>query len=439
MMADRNFEILAVWPTGSPGRENDIAEITVKSGEYTLSRVVDVEKQTSRDFFRASSTAVGLWFADNWWRLRWETLWDPRYPSVEWRLRHELNSALGGTLWPPLMIYSLGNRVILAPSIGNRPVAGPQSYLDFPVRAVAAYEYEAATDAFLTSVIETCANSVDGKALAAVMRQIGAERTDPELAGWRRLEACLGFDPDQAPEAVVNALIDLEVIAGEEGVEEAARSKPGADAPKMLEAAIDATRESPLVVDFELAYSITKSPDLPASASPWRFAEEAAAQLRRIIGVPAGPLKRDAFADLFRARWSDLKHSTATARKLTYGARLEERRGQERLALQTPSNTHDRRFELARHFGDRIWTAGSDFGIVSRSRTDRQKFQRAFALSLLCPFSDLREKMNLSAPTEDQIAAAAREFRVHVNVVRSLLVYKGVLNAETLDERLEAA
>lgn len=425
----------------APATDQDVAEITLRLGDHILSRIADTEKHTTREYFRASSTAVALWFADNWWRLRWETPADPRYPSVEWRLRHELNSASGGTLWPPVMIYSAGDRIIFAPNIGYRPVSGPQQYIDVfvgTVGTVAANEYEAETDAFLDAVAGQCASLVDGKALSAILKQIRTERRDAELAGWRRLEACLSFDPDEAADEVVYALIDLEDVVGEDGVEEAALAKPGDQAPTVLQAAIEASRESSLSVSLELATNIDKSPELPASASPWRFAEEAATELRQIIGVPRGPLRRDTFADIFKARWSDLKNATATARNLPYGARLGEDGATERLAMQTPKNTHDRRFELARLFGDAIWTKGSKFGIVSRSRTDRQKFQRAFAQSLLCPFADLQEKVDINAPSAEQISSAAREFRVHENVVRNLLVYKGILPFETLDERIEA-
>ncbi|MER8671173.1 hypothetical protein NKH45_29060 [Mesorhizobium sp. M1156] len=336
------------------------------------------------------------------------------------------------------MIYSVGDRIVFAPSIGNRPVSGPQQYLEFPISTISANEYEDVVDQFLDNVAQSCAGSTDAKALAAILAQLRVERLDAELAGWRRLEACLGYDPDDAPENVVDALIDLENVVGQEGVEEAALARPGDGAATALESAIEASRASNLIVSFDLASRIEKSPDLPPYASPWRFAEEAAMQLRRIIGVPRGPLKQDKFADILGARWQDLKAATATARHLPYGARLAEDSGEDRLAIQTIT-AHDRRFELARLFGDAVWRSSSSFGVTSRSRTDRQKFQRAFAQSLLVPFEDMREIISLNAPSLEQIADAARRYHVHENVVRNLLVYKGFLPFENLDQRLEAA
>lgn len=427
------FKFSAAWPKGS----DDVAEISLRVGDRVISRIADTEKRTVRDFFRASSTGLAFWLADNWWRLRWETISDSRFPSVDWRLRHELNSASGGALWPPVMIFSVGDRISFAPSVGKKVVDGPQSYFQFKIGMVAANEYERELDSFFEAVLEHCAMTVDGKALYILLKQIATERNDPELAGWRRLEACLGFDPDAAPDEVVDALVNLEDVAGEDGVEEAAHAQPGTNAAQSLSLVIEATRESEVEVDLSLADSLKRDWNLPSYASPWEMAEAAAAELRSIIGVTRGLLNHTVFGDIFKARWDDLKSSTATARKLPYGARIGSK-GKSRVALQT-SKPYDRRFELARQFGDAVWQKDSDFGIVSRSKSDRQKFQRAFAHSLLCPFEDIQRVIDVNDPTPEAMRIAARRFGVHPSVVRNQLVYKGYLPFENTNEEAEAA
>ncbi len=433
MIEKRYFEFSAAWQKGS----DDVADISLRLGDQVLSRIADTEKETNRDHFRASATSLALWFSDNWWRLRWETLRDGRYPSVDWRLRHELNSAGGGALWPPVTIFSSGDRVAFAPSVGSKAIAGPQTYFDFSVAMVLAKEYEAELDRFFDAVVQHCAQSVDGKVLASVLRQVRTERDDPELAGWRRLEACLGYDPDEAPDAVVEALIDLEGTAGEDGVEEAARARPGPEAGATLAHVIEATKASSVTVDLTLADALQRKWNLPAIASPWQMAEAAAAELRDIVGVQHGRLDHDFLAGIFKARWEELKSATATARQLPYGARMAEGSGC-RLSLQTRTS-HDRRFELSRVFGDAVWQGAAKFGIVSRSKSDRQKFQRAFAHSLLCPFDDLEGIIDVNDPTPEFISAAARRFLVHESVVRNQLVYKGYLPFENTSEATEAA
>jgi hypothetical protein len=433
MTASSYFKFSTAWPKGS----DDVAEISLRVGHRVISRIADTEKQTVRDYFRASSTGLALWLADNWWRLRWETIRDFRFPSVDWRLRHELNSASGGTLWPPVMIFSVGDRIAFAPSVGKKIVDGPQSYFDFKVGMVAADEYEAELDRLFEAVLGHCARTVDGKALKNLLEQITTERQDPELAAWRRLEACLGFDPDAAPDEVVDALVKLDEVAGEDGVEEAAHAQPGVSSAQSLSLAIEATRESEVEVDLSLADSLKRDWNLPSYASPWQMAEAAATELRSIIGVPRGLLRHEVFEDVFKARWDDLKSATATARKLPYGARIGGEK-KSRVALQT-MKSYDRRFELARQFGDAVWQKDAGFGIISRSKTDRQRFQRAFAHGLLCPFDDLQRVLDVNDPTPEAMQAAARRFGVHQSVVRNQLVYKGYLPFENTNEEAEAA
>ena len=433
MTASGYFKFSAAWPKGS----DDVAEISLRVGDRVISRIADTEKQTVRDYFRASSTGLALWLADNWWRLRWETIRDSRFPSVDWRLRHELNSASGGALWPPVMIFSVGDRIAFAPSVGKNVVNGPQSYFEFNVGMVAAGEYELELDRLFKAVLEHCARTVDGKALKALLEQLATERQDPELAAWRRLEACLGFDPDAAPDEVIDALVELDDVAGEDGVEEAAHAQPGPKSAQSLSLAIAATRESEVEIDLSLAGSLKRGWNLPRYASPWQMAEAAAMELRSIIGVPRGLLKHDIFEDVFKARWHDLKSATATARNLPYGARINGEK-KSRVALQT-LKSYDRRFELARQFGDVVWQKESGFGIISRSKTDRQKFQRAFAHALLCPFDDLQRVLDVNDPTPEAMQVAARMFGVHPSVVRNQLIYKGYLPFENTNEETEAA
>lgn len=433
MTASSYFSFSTAWPKGS----DDVADVTLRVGDRMISRIADTEKQSVRDYFRASSTALALWLADNWWRLRWETIRDSRFPSVDWRLRHELNSATGGALWPPVMIFSVGDRIAFAPSVGKSVVAGPQSYFEFKIGMVAADEYELELDRLFEAVLTHCARTVDGKALEALRAQLATERKDPELAAWRRLEACLGFDPDAAPDAVIDALVDLEDIAGEGGVEEAAHAQPGANSAQSLSLAIEATRASKVAIDLSLAERLEREWKLPSHASPWQMAEAAAANLRAIVGVPRGLLKHEVFEEIFRARWDDLKSATATARNLPYGARINDGRTSH-VALQT-LKPYDRRFELIRQLGDAVWERDTHFGIVSRSKTDRQKFQRAFAHSLLCPFDDLRRVIDVNDPSPEAMQAAARKFGVHQSVVRNQLVYKGYLPFENTNEETEAA
>jgi hypothetical protein len=434
-----SFKINTRWVRAPEAGEQDIAEISMYLGERALTQLLDVSADQVRDFVRASAVSLALWFADNWWRLRWEPIPDYRTLTADWRLRHELTSASGGTTWPPLMIYGVGARVVLAPIPVGSNIGGPVQYLPTLVSLLPGHVYEAGVDTFLQNVIATCAQAQDGRVLTTLVRQLETERQDPAIGAWRRLEARLGYDPDTAPDGLIESLSQQEERVGAEAVEEAAVGCPGARAPAVLQQAIAASRASEVKVDLAVTGLAAEPRDRTDLSRPtWMLAEDAAARLRRAVGRPTGPLLNQGFSEILAISWKNVTAAAATARDLPYGARLKDRGTQERIALQTRS-AHDRRFELARVLGDAIWNNEARFGVISRGKTDRQKFQRAFAQSLLCPFEDLRNYVDLADPTEDQIKAAARRYHVHANVVRTLLVNKGFLPRETLGEQLEAA
>jgi Zn-dependent peptidase ImmA (M78 family) len=76
---------------------------------------------------------------------------------------------------------------------------------------------------------------------------------------------------------------------------------------------------------------------------------------------------------------------------------------------------------------------------MARSKTARQKFQRAFAQALLCPHEDLVDYVGTENPSGDDLSAAARHFRVSEQVVRTILVNKDIIGRERLEDQVEAA
>lgn len=418
--------------------EPDISAISIAIGAQSLSQWQEFETGNVRDHFLGSATTLGLWLVENWWRLRWEPIRDYRSRSAEWQLHHELSSASGGQLWPPLMIYGVGARVVLAPVSSGATQLGPLRYLAPLPTVIPGDAFEQGIDQFLDAAISGLGTASDADVLRRLWAQLQNERTEPDLAAWRRLEAMLGFDPDEAPDALMDRLAEFEPRLGEAAVEEAAVAAPGDSAATVLATSLEAVEASRVVVDLGAADEVSHSHVEFGDKTPWRLAEEAAWKIRELISHRDGPLLNRALGDLLRVSWASIAEADATARHGSYSARLNTRAGKSKISLSARS-AHDRRFELARALGDAIWSREELFGPITRAKTDRQKFQRAFAQSLLCPFYDLRQHFDLDAVTEDDISRAARRYHVHTRVIRTLLVNKGVLPRETLEERLEAA
>ena len=435
-MSAVDFALSATWPTAPQNGVRDVAHISLSVANEVLTRLSDFERKEDRDYVRGSGVSLAFWFADNWWRLRYESLPDSSYPSVNWRLRHELTSAAGGALWPPLMIHSTGDRILIAPAAGRAVDIGALRYPSIALKSVSAPAYEAGLDVFFGLVLGACIKAADGDALAALLKDLAAEREDPETSAWRRLEARLGYDPDTAPTTLMNVMGGFGRRVGEAAVEEAALAVQGSDAPIVLERAPEASNDSHVVVDLSIAQGISRARIRDRTAPPWQLAREAAHQVRQAAGLRDGPIPARQFRELFRTTEASLK-APGTARSLPYAAHQKGRGEQQKIALQS-ANQKDRRFELACVLGDQIWSQ-AEFGIVSKAKTDCQKFQRAFAQNLLVPYADLRRHIDEGGPTEHQIEAAAKQFYVHPHVIRQLLVIEGVASQPTIEEQLEAA
>jgi hypothetical protein len=456
-MTDLGIEVQdATIPEGG-----DVARIALRTGNVTLTRLIRPQEPEPDDFPHAPPAQLAFWLVDNWWRLRWECI-PPRGMIPEWRLAHELSTIGGGYAWPRLAIWGEGNRVGLLSRSDPPGVVGPVRYLTDVLVFIAAAGFEASVDEFLANAADMYARSdADRLALRAQVHALLREREDPDMAAWRRIEARLGFDPDEAPERAMQHIASLVERFGSNGVEEAAAA-PGAYAGEILEREIDAARASRIECDFSAALGAPSAPwwfksDLrsagnavfapllePADDSlehtshtgtgvPWELAEDAAFSLRAALGLKKGPLRNKILAEVLGTSADHLKGTTSTVGAvLPYGLRLTSDDGlRHRIAVRSRWS-HDRRFELARALGDAIWTKPDQLGPLATSRTARQKFQRAFAQSLLCPHHDLVDYIRTNVPGDADVVAAAQHFHVSERVVRTVLVNKGLLQRSRL-------
>lgn len=436
--------IRAEWPDGVSPDERDIAHIDIEVGSIVFTYLADSSNETSRTYVKASAVSMALWAADNWWRLRFEPFPENLIPPTQWRLRHELTSIQGGTLWPPVMIYGEGGRVLIGPRSGAWDIPGPVRYLSAPVVAIDGDMYERKLDEFFDNVLLNCSKALDGIALKNLLATLRSERKDSELASWRKLEAQLGYDVDQVPLELMSAMEVYENRYGDAAVSEAAIAAPGIESAKAVANAIAAAQASHLRVNTDISRNLDMAGMRPTSAlPPWKLAEQAAAELRKRIGK-RGPLSDGDLTDALEATTEAAIESQGTASRLPYGALLGATSALDSCALHSIPRSRGRRFELGRILGDAAWlgNAGNTvdfFAPISRAKSDRQKFQRAFSQSLLCPFDDLMELINCDAPSEEDIANASAHFDVSPRVITTLLVNKGVLERERLEDQIEAA
>jgi hypothetical protein len=418
------------------------AAVTIRSGEDVFTRLFEADNPEPRDYLIVPPEHLAFWLVDNWWRIRWESV-PPNGMSASWRLAHQLSSVGGGYIWPRLTIWGEGERVGLMAQPDGSKSDLPIRFVTGALKFAQGLQFEEEVDRFLDHVVTACVQTSNPNALRAQVKALREERADEHLAAWRRMEARLGFDPDAAPENLMDELASLVERYGASAVEEAAQATPGRDAASILIREIQATRDCHHECDFAPATVYVAGPagvshDL--QEAPWEAAERTAASLRTAIGVEGGPLSNARLAEVLGTQKSALSTPSQRTNRgnLRYGLRLRQPdRGVTWVSLMS-NRSQDRRFEICRALGDTLWASNDALGPLARSKTARQKFQRAFAQSLLCPSGEVLDMLDRKSGLNDaSITATAKRYQVSEKVVKTILVNKSVANARILGQKAQ--
>jgi hypothetical protein len=348
-------------------------------------------------------------------------------------------TAIGeGYAWPNLTIFSDGVRTVLLAKPSLRADAKPFRYLGAAPVVVPSVQFEEAVDAFIRRLLARLREKqVADTNLDVIWRDVLAERSDPELAKRRRLEALLGQDPSESDEGAIERLAADAGALGERAVEElAAESAQGGDVmtAEVLEhiaagAGEDASPRD--AVRLRDSADLQARPDKPA----WRIGSDAARRLRAQERLATAPIGNQTLARLAGLRSEALARRTTGAR-LSFA--LDRSPFEGRVVLRSRWEA-GRRFEVARLLADRLVARCDDrLRVATRAYTYRQKMQRAFAAEFLSPF-DAVEGMLAGDYSAEAQADAAEHFNVSPLTILTLLVNYGRLEHEELEPDIGAA
>ena len=412
--------------------------LRIRLGDACLTRLVRRGSNAPDDWLEAPPVPLAFWFVDNWWRIRWEPTPHGDLNAV-WRLAHHLSSVGARYHWPNVSIWGEGSRVGVAVHADANNLKPSLKFVAKPrLDYVPSSSIEDAIDRFVRAVLESVGDASDG--LGTEYRQLQSERTEPSVAACRKLEAMLGFDPDDAPDGLVARLEALLAQYGSEPLEEAALAHQGKRAAEALDNCIHAAKSSNVLVRSPLPVETIADPayiDRSSFQPPCLLGVDAANQMRDRLGVPPGPLRNPRLSEIVGTNVDHLQTKRRSTFSIPYALRLREETGS-RLALRS-AWSHTRRFELCRSLGDIIWSRDDDMGPLFAAKSERQKFQRAFAQGLLCPFDDLRAYINTDEPGEDDIHAAARHFHVSERLIEATLVNNHVIDQASFEQMVDAA
>ena len=440
------LEVEAAWCrrvgediAGMPGTVEDeatLAEIGVAVERVTLTRAVDDHTGQVRPGGRLSAHRLAEWLTWNWWRLRWEPSHQNarRDQRIGWRQAHDLAGIGGGWLWPNVTITCDGFRVVLDAKPSPEVWTEPLRYVTSRRVVVSAPGLEAGVDDFVKRVLARLDEwSLAETHLGAAWRELAAERDDPELARYRRIEACLGCDVDEAdPQQVERVIVDGRTLGS------AAMFEVAAD--RFLTAA--EFREAARRVGFDADPNARVTALVDAwngggHRAAWEVGVDAASALRRRERLGDGPLSDHRLADLCAV---DRRAFRAENTGVDMAFALDDRPAGSRIVLRSRWRT-GRRFEAARLLADSLLVGTDDrLRPATGAATYRQKTQRAFAAELLCPVESLLDVL-ADDFSDDARVTAAEQFNVSPLAVTAVLANNGFVDWEEVrdpDVRLPA-
>lgn len=415
---------------GDAVARSTLAEITITAGVSRATEIEDLLVKTVRLGVRVSAFALAQWFASNWWRL----LWEPERNTYSWKMSHKVGAAGEGYLWPDLTFISDGEAVLVrcrpSPLTSEQPVRYLNSFDEF----IPAHEFESEMHSFVESVIGRLTDMrIDAAELDELWREVLAERRDPELASWRKLEAIMGYDPGEAPDQIIGDLQTAALVYGSGAVEEmAAESMQNAIAH--IETLWGEPRKEALslvIPNFDILKRRINDA-MKSSLFPWQKATEAARIVREVCALDPGPVSTSTLAEVLEIRKGCLEKEIGVKGPMDAGFRNGNLNGFSAF-LKSPFQAN-RRFALLRLVGDHL-TAPQDDKLLpaaTYAKTQRQKFQRAFAQEFLCPYSDLVSYLKSDEPSDEDIEDAAHHFEVSALMVKTILVNKGDLERSCL-------
>lgn len=430
-----SFYITFDWLPRDYGNELDrstFAAMEIRINGLVATEVEDLWAKTVRSTLRASAHDLALWFASNWWRLRWE----PEGNSPSWKMSHRMGAAGAGYAWPDLSFISDGKVVLAHCRQTSAATADPVRFLSDFDAFIPASMFERGVDEFVGAVIER----VDSEArahpyLREMWEEILEERGDPESTAERKLEAMLGFDPDDSPDGLIDRLRAQAGVVGAGVIEEVAAAASSA-ALGWLEFLSGEAQSKAVVATIPDYPSLCKElqQNVDPTQLPWQQAVRAAGAVRRKWNLERGPISSLTLSELFGLPKKILMDPTPEPSGPISAGYRDIGGGDHIRVFFNKKHPTAVRFALSRLAADHLYAESQDRLLpATDTKTARQKFQRAFAQEFLCPFEDLMEYLGGKTPTDDLIEEASLHFDVSSLLTKSALVNRGKLDRNVLD------
>lgn len=392
----------------------------------TMTEGVALESNELQPGPYVSGYHLAEWLVRNWWRLAYEPSRtdDPDHTTMEWDFAHWISTIGEGYVWPNIQLASDGFRVVIGSFPSEDPYAKAFRYVGVGASEVIAVEcLQHAARKLVEMVLDMLEQGRTKKTeLHHRWSNLQQDICKPDVIVKRRIEAVLGFDPDEAnPAEIRKRLADVKSLGGDAVAELAADAS--ATGSQVIGAS-DIKRVAKQVgfgghVQDVVRLSYDPSIPLWGTCEAWRVGVASAHAVRRSAGLNGQPVDNRTLATMAGTSTNVIDESNRASKAISFA--MDDESGSSKIAMRSKWET-GRRFDLARLVADRLFDNDISDPLLpaTQSYTYRQKAQRSFAAELLAPIDAVDDFLS-GDRSEDRYNEAAEHFKVSTVTISSLL------------------
>ncbi len=439
----RGPELSATW-----------ASLQIKAADSVVTRVLDTRARTVRDFVYVPIYPLAEWLASNWWFLTQEFGSPAKEGNSDFHRRHSLGANREGYAFPSLDVVSSGSWTHLTWK-REKSAWTKVEFLEQGQMWIDSDEFRESCADLIDSVIRRLVSlGIDDTFLQEEWEAI-------QTAGEDELQFCqtaagMGWDPYALDDGQYNWMITfadrLGALLGEavpavnaEGPHEEwftianalwrTRKYRGLPLHRIQSLRHEAYPEvvaepdSQAILDERLAVLPDAHPQ--GVAYPWHVGYNGARRLRQHLELDGQPLRT--LPELARALGEDagsIQKVTTPFRAssgwpaLVDGIITRTDDGRPAFTLRA-LRSDSRRFHFCRALGEVLLSPDSDT-LLTKTYSERQQRNRAFAAEFLAPASGLRDRIAQPAVDADDIEELAADFGVSPYVIEHQIKNHGI-------------
>lgn len=398
------------------------ASLRIAVGDSVVTRIEDKRAKTVRDCVYVPLYPLAEWLATNWWFLTHEFQNPDRQSNREFQRRHSLGANREGYAFPNLEVISSGARTTLAWK-RYAPQWTRVEFLNEGYASVDGLEFRDACSGMIDSVIRRLSShGIDDTLLQQEWAAIQETEACQEEVAFCEIAAGLGLDPYDMDDSQCDAILSLTSQFGDfvvEAVQALDASSLSAQSTAISSAIQDA-RQNSLPFHRIRNFTIDFGREVKTTP-PWRVGYNWARRLRGELDLDGQPLPTVATIAAAlgeeEARINGATRQVETLHDAPLIDGLVTVNDDESASFAfRPAGEHTRRFSFCRALGEYLATPRTG-SLITKSHSERQQFNRAFAAEFLAPSRALEAKVSRSVVYDDEIDEVAEEFGVSPFVI----------------------